>query len=92
MECFGLIFVIVVGAIIYVASCQPQAARPPRVESDSNQADRSGLNGLFTLFLLDRWLDGGEHGMTADHCNQLDAGNDDDYYLNESGEAECDPN
>lgn len=87
MECFGIIIAIVVGLTVYVASRQPQTGRPPRLESPSSQVDPSGLNGLFTLFLLDRWLDGGEHEMNAGPGDQPDAlDEDNDCCWDDSGE------
>lgn len=63
MECTGIIFALVVGAIIYAilrSRPEPRNTRPPEPSSGS------GLNGLFALFLLDRWMDHGAEGLFGD--------------------------
>ncbi|HWQ04093.1 MAG TPA: hypothetical protein VN452_01920 [Longilinea sp.] len=57
----------------------PAAGGPPAAfRIPIHQDNPSGLNGLFTLFLLDRWLDGGEHGLNAEPGDQPNPLDDDD--------------
>lgn len=94
MECIGLLFTVIIGVLIYIAlRNQPEthAHQPPE------QPSGSPLNGLFTLFLLDRWLDGGSRGLFDDPSETQDAFDDrgqddwedredeDDYWDNHAG-------
>jgi hypothetical protein len=60
MECAGWLFAVVVGVIIYVVSrIQPEA----RNKQPSDSSSGSALNGLFALFLFDRWMEHGADGL-----------------------------
>lgn len=74
MECMGWLFAVIIGVLVYVVSrSQPKAQRTPPPEQPSG----SPLNGLFTLFLLDRWLDGGLRGLFGDPGETHDAFDED---------------
>lgn len=74
MECVGSLFAIIVGVIIYIAS--RKSPQPPPATRDP--AAQTPLNGLFALFLYDRWLDGGAHGLFGDADDPQDAPYDDE--------------
>ncbi len=94
MECVGLLFAVIIGVLIYIAlRNQPETRAPQPPEQPSG----SPLNGLFALFLFDRWLDGGSRGLFGDPGEKQDAfdedGQDDwedrededDYWDNQAG-------
>lgn len=75
MECVGLLFAVIIGVLVYVASrSQPESRRTAPPEQSSG----SPLNGLFALFLLDRWLDGGSRGLFGDPGETQDTFDEDD--------------
>lgn len=73
MEWVGFIIALIVVVVIYIAfHQQPETRNPPPHEQPSG----TPLTGLFALFLLDRWLDGGAHGQLGD----ADDPRDESYY------------
>ena len=63
MECTGIIFAVVVAVTVYVlwrSQPEPRNTQPPE------RSSRSALNGLFALFLFDRWMDHGADGLLGD--------------------------
>lgn len=94
MECIAFVFMVIIAVVIYYASrsrSEMHSIRPP------DQHFRPQLNGLFALFLFDRWLDGGARGLFGDPGESYDAfdgdGGDeledrqdeDDYWDNQAG-------
>lgn len=78
MECVGFIIALGVAVVVFIASrSQPETRNLPSCEQPSG----SSLNRLFALFLLDRWLDGGAHGVLGD----ADDPQDESY----NGEDDC---
>ncbi len=74
MECIAFVLLAIIAIMIYFASrnrSETHSLRPP------DQYSRSSLNGLFTLFLLDHWLEGGSRGLFGDPGETQDAFDED---------------
>ena len=69
-----MLFAVIIGVLIYIAFCnQPEIRTTP-----PEQSSGSSLNGLFALFLVDRWLTGRASGLFGDAGETQDAIDEDD--------------